>query len=185
MLSLLTGGAAFVGTLLGGPLADRLSRRDMRLMLRVPAAAYLIAAPALAIAYASSDLVILIGLITVGQIAATVYLGPTFGALHNMVQPRMRATAVAAVFMVVSLVGLGLGPVLIGALSDYAAQALDSGGPASCQVGAGDPCPDIGFAGLRMAMIVASVFYLLPAYFYYRAGSTLPESLLSNRRASS
>jgi predicted MFS family arabinose efflux permease len=182
ILAMFTGSAAFVGTLIGGPLADWLSRRDYRLMLGVPAIAYLITAPVLALAYASSNLAVLISLVTVGQIAATVYLGPTFGALHNMVEPRMRATAVASVFMVVSLLGLGLGPVLIGAISDYAARITPVPG---CDAASTDVCADATFAGLRIAMIAASFFYLLPAIYYYRAALTLKEGLIQSNPAAS
>lgn len=177
----LVGGASLLGTLLGGPLADRLSRRDTKLTLWLPAMAYLVAAPALALAYASGDLAVLIGLSFVGQMAATVYLGPTFGALHNMVEPRMRATAVAIMFMVVSLVGIGLGPVLVGAISDQAARILQARDIIRCGAGA-EACPAASFAGLRIAMIATATLYLWPAFHFFRAGSALSEGLLEPRR---
>jgi MFS family permease len=176
--ALLVGCGTFVGTLVGGPLADRLSRLDERSMLRVPAIAYLITAPVLALAYASNTLVLFIGLSLVGQLTAAIYLGPTFGALHNMVEPRMRATAVAIVFMVVALVGIGFGPVLVGAISDYAAHAIYGVDPAHC-VGLSAPmCSAATFAGLRAAMIMTALLYLWPAFHYVRAASRLSESLL-------
>lgn len=171
--------AGFVGTLMGGTLADKLSKRDIRLMLRVPAFAYLLIAPTLAVAYSSDKLAVMIGLSLLGALGATVYLGPTFGALHNMVEPRMRATAVAITFLVVSLVGLGIGPVLVGAISDFAAATFyDS--PVLCKISS-EACGQAGFFGLRVAMVIASLLYLLPAFLYYRASLTLKDSTLSSR----
>ena len=171
------GVAGFIGTLLGGMLADKLSKRDTRLLLQVPAIAYLAIAPILAFAYSSDTLAILIGLSLLGAVGMTVYLGPTFGALHNMVEPRMRATAVALVFMIVSLVGLGIGPVLVGAISDFAASTFYNAGTLCAIESAA--CAEAGFAGLRVAMVITAVLYLIPAFFYYRASLTLKDSVLS------
>ena len=178
IMAALVGGASLFGTLIGGPWADRLSRRDKKLMLWLPAWAYLVTAPAMTLAYASNSLAVLVGLSFVGQMAATIYLGPTFGALHNMVEPRMRATAVAIMFMVVSLVGIGLGPVLVGVMSDYASHTFYGAELAKCGGTAAAACSDATFAGLRIAMIAASLLYLWPAFHYFRAGSALRESLL-------
>lgn len=177
----LVGVAALIGTLSGGPLADWLSRRDTKLMLWLPAVAYLIGAPVLALAYSSSSLAMLVGLSFIGQMAVTIYLGPTFGALHNMVEPRMRATAVAIMFMVVSLVGLGLGPVLVGAMSDYATQTLYAEEFAACG-GVVAACSKASFAGLRVAMIATALLYVWPAFHFFRAGSALHSALLGGGR---
>ncbi len=172
-----SGLAGFIGTLLGGMLSDKLAKRDTKLMLQVPAIAYVAIAPILAFAYSSNSLAVLIGLSLIGAVGMTVYLGPTFGALHNMVEPRMRATAVAVVFMVVSLVGLGIGPVLVGAISDFAASTMyDADALCSAKSAA---CAEAGFAGLRVAMVINALLYLIPAFFYYRASLTLKDNMLS------
>jgi hypothetical protein len=43
-----------------------------------------------------------------------------------MVEQRMRATASALFYLVINIIGLGLGPTIIGAISDYLAPALGS-----------------------------------------------------------
>jgi hypothetical protein len=177
VMAALGGGASFIGTLLGGPLADHLSKRNPRLTLRVPAVAYLIAAPALALAFDSDSLGRFIGLSLIGQMAATIYLGPTFGALHNMVEARMRATAVAIVFLIVSLVGLGLGPVLVGTLSDAVARTLPASLPGGCLGSPSAGCHGNTFGGLKIAMVVFAALYLWPAFHYFRAASHLGGSL--------
>ena len=46
------------------------------------------------------------------------YLGPTFGMTQSLVTPGMRAMASAILLFILNLVGLGLGPVFVGFLSD-------------------------------------------------------------------
>jgi MFS family permease len=52
---------------------------------------------------------------------------PAYTVLQNVVHPRTRATAFAIYMLVVNLVGLGLGPVLVGALSDFLARGAGIG----------------------------------------------------------
>ena len=49
---------------------------------------------------------------------ASSYLGPTFALLQGLAPMRMRATWAAITLLVINMVGLGLGPTLIGVLSD-------------------------------------------------------------------
>lgn len=180
VMAVLVGCASFLGTLSGGPLSDRLARRDTRLMLRVPSFAYFVAAPMLALAYVSNSLWLFLALSIVGQLAAMIYIGPTFGVLHNMVEPRMRATAVAIVFMLTALIGIGLGPVLIGSLSDAAAASLFAGDWSACRaVPAAAGCAKATFEGLRIAQIAGSLLYLWPGIHYFLASASLDKDLLS------
>lgn len=174
----LGGGAAFLGTLTGGPLADWLAQRDRRSLLWVPAGAFFVAAPLFGLAYSSKTLAPFLVLVCLGQLAATIYLGPTFGALHNMVGPRMRATAVAIVFVFASLGGLGLGPVLVGSISDFAATSFTSSMNAACPNPGSTGCAGSAFAGLKAAMVFTALLYVWPAFHYLRAATHLSDSLI-------
>lgn len=180
----LAGGAAFVGTLVGGPLSDRLARRSPRYSLLLPAVAFLLAAPLWTMAFLSSSLLAFLLIAACAQIAASIYVGPTFGVLHNMVEPRMRATAVAIVFVATSLVGIGAGPLIIGAISDLSAATFYKGDfSASCLVSAQlthTACRIASFDGLRIAMIVGGALHVLPALSYYFASRTLEQDLIEN-----
>ena len=46
------------------------------------------------------------------------YLGPTFAMVQSLAPPETRATAAAALLFLGNTVGLGLGPLAVGALSD-------------------------------------------------------------------
>jgi predicted MFS family arabinose efflux permease len=121
------GGA--VGAFAGGYLADLLSVRDPRWALWVPGAATLLAVPFAAAAILSRDFSTSLLLYVLPLAFGYMYLGPTLATTHALVAPRMRALASAVLFFVVNLIGLGLGPTLVGMISDaltpeYGADAL-------------------------------------------------------------
>lgn len=179
--ALLAGVAAILGTLLGGRLGDAFGRRDPRYYLAIPAASYMLAAGLQVAALLQSNLSTLVGLLALGQLCCVMYLGPTFGVLHNMVEPRMRATAVAVVFVLTSLIGLGLGPVLVGWLSDFAgARTVDAETWDGCLSGvASVACREASFQGVRFALASAALLYLWPAMHYFLASRTVGNDLRS------
>lgn len=78
-------------------------------------------------------------------VGAHLYFGPTYGVTVNSVGPRERATAIALLLAAMNAIGLGLGPLFVGAISDSAAQAC----------GAGPACSATGLAtALRVDMLV-------------------------------
>jgi MFS family permease len=179
--AVLAGVAAILGTLLGGRLGDYFGRRDARHYLGIPAVSYVLAAGFQVAAFLQSDLALLVTLLAVGQLCCVMYLGPTFGVLHNMVEPRMRATAVAIVFVLTSLIGLGLGPVLVGWLSDVAAaRVVDAETFTTCATGsAAAGCRASSFAGVKLALAAASLLYLWPATHYFAASRSVTMDLRS------
>jgi hypothetical protein len=58
------------------------------------------------------------------QILSALYLGPCIATCHNLVSPGMRAMASAILFFVLNIIGLGLGPLTVGVLSDQYATAF-------------------------------------------------------------
>jgi hypothetical protein len=47
-----------------------------------------------------------------------VYLGSTIATTHGLVGLRMRALSSAILFLILNIIGLGMGPLLVGMLSD-------------------------------------------------------------------
>jgi MFS family permease len=118
-LAFLGGGGGMVGTLLGGYLADRFGKDDKRWYLWIPAIAGAIAVP-LGFPYLLLDnLYVVLPLLFVVTIAINTYLGPSLAIVHTLVPPAMRALSSAILFLVLNLIGLGLGPLTAGVLSDY------------------------------------------------------------------
>jgi MFS family permease len=113
-----SGGAAIVGTLLGGGLADRFVKRDPRAYAIIPAigavgglpfSLAILNAPSLAIAFALS---------LVPGLMSALWLGPAYASVQGMVRPESRATATAILLFIANLIGLGMGPLAVGLASD-------------------------------------------------------------------
>lgn len=113
---LLIGGTA--GVLAGGVLVDRLGSRDRRWYAWLPAAAWLISAPAFLIGFFSPSLVIAWPFFLLANALNILWLGPITTAVQHLVDRSMRATASACFLLINNLVGLGIGPLLIGGVSE-------------------------------------------------------------------
>lgn len=121
------GGTA--GVFAGGWLADRLGQGDRRWYARLPAVAWLVTAPTFAIGLMSPDPWLAWPLLLIPNALNILWLGPVTAAVQHLVPQRMRATASASFLLINNLIGLGVGPTLIGALSDlfkarYGTEAL-------------------------------------------------------------
>lgn len=110
------GGA--VGALAGGFLCDRFGTRDPRWHLRIPALATILSLPLTVLALVwptrSGSLILLVPAIVLGAL----YLGPIFSLTQGLVKLRMRALAAAVLLFIMNIIGMGLGPLGIGATSD-------------------------------------------------------------------
>lgn len=112
----------------GGWLADRIGRRRPGAPGLVAAAGVIVAAILFQLALSQPSAWLLAATGLVPLFGAHLYFGPTYGVTANSVGPRERATAVAILLMAMNAIGLGLGPLAVGALSDhFAATGLSSG----------------------------------------------------------
>ena len=123
----LIGGTA--GVFAGGWLADRLGQRDRRWFARLPAIAWLITAPTFAIGLMTDDPWVAWPLLLIPNALNILWLGPVTTAVQHLVPQPMRSTASASFLLINNLVGLGVGPMLIGIISDtfkeqYGTEAL-------------------------------------------------------------
>jgi MFS family permease len=154
-LGLAIGIAGSIGTLvLGGLVADRLSKRDLRwgLWLLVIGELLLIPGYALVLLAPTGDLAI--SAFFLPAMLATFFMGPVLALTQALAPPDMRATAGALLMFIISLIGAGLGPVAVGLLSDL----LN---------------PSLGQDGLRAALWLAPVAAGLAAIAYAMAARTL------------
>jgi predicted MFS family arabinose efflux permease len=118
VLALLVGIGGGIGTFLGGYLSDRLGRVDVRWYLRVPGWASLLLAPVALIQYLAPDVRVSIAAGLVAAIMINVFLAPIVASAQLLVGARMRAFTSAALVLLVNVLGMGLGPLATGALSD-------------------------------------------------------------------
>lgn len=124
---LLVGGCA--GVFAGGWLADRLGARDRGWYAWLPAIAWLLSVPAWGFGLFASSLWLAWPLLLIGNAVNILWLGPVTTAIQHLVPRAMRSTASASFLLINNLIGLGVGPLLMGRLSDalkvtYGANAL-------------------------------------------------------------
>jgi len=139
---LLIGGT--IGVFAGGWLADRLGTTDRGWYAKLPAIAWLITAPTFAIGLLVSDLRLSWLFLLIPNALNILWLGPVVTAVQHLVPRRMRATASASFLLINNLIGLGVGPLLMGAISDSLKASQ-------------------GIEALRYAAVGCLAFYLLAA----------------------
>jgi MFS family permease len=115
---LINGGAAALGTLLGGFAADRFGPRDARIYGWLPAGMMLVATPCFVAGFRLDALWPATILLMIATAGIYTYIAPTFARLQSMVDARMRATAASILFLIINLIGLGVGPPLVGLIAD-------------------------------------------------------------------
>ena len=121
------GGCA--GVFAGGWLADRLGSADRGWYAKLPAIAWLITAPTFAAGLMAPNLWVAWPLLLIPNALNILWLGPVITAVQHLVPQRMRSTASASFLLINNLIGLGVGPYLIGSIStslkaSYGAEAL-------------------------------------------------------------
>ncbi len=175
------GCAAALGTLLGGLSTDAAGRGDRRWYAWIPSIGLLAAGPLYALTFLQTTWPLAALLLTCASVFQYAYLGPTYALMHNMVEPRMRATAAALMLLVVNLVGLGLGPLLAGLLSDALAdRAFGEGRALACAAAEGAlaaRCSAAAATGLGHALTLTAVVFAWAALHYARAARCLRQDL--------
>ncbi len=139
---LLLGGVA--GIWLGGAMADRYGPDKKAAYAIVPAIAFLATIPFFITGVLAPSLWIAFPAFLVLQALSLVWLGPVISAFQHLVQPNMRATASAIFLFINNLIGIGLGNLVIGAISDGLAAQF-------------------GDESLRYAILSGIFFYLIAA----------------------
>jgi predicted MFS family arabinose efflux permease len=163
ILGLISGLSGATGTFLGGYMADRLATRDMRWYLWIPILGGLSAMIPAYYTLLGEDTTFIVAAMIPSQILSALYLGPCIATCHNLVSPGMRAMASAILYFVLNLIGLGLGPLTVGILSDFYAEPF-------------------GDDNLRYAMASVLSIGFLGVYFLWMGTRSLNRDLQENRR---
>lgn len=172
------GAGGLLGTIVAGIAADRLGARNRAWYGWISGIAMVIAFPALTLGLLADDIVIVTALLTIGMALMFIYIPPTFAMIHGMVTARMRATATSVFYLIINLIGLGIGPPLVGWLSDRLAHHTMGGDFARCSSVAADTalaaeCGDALAFGIRYALLAINVILVWSAFHYWRAGLIL------------
>ena len=165
LIGLIVGIGGTIGTFAGGFLADRVGKRDVRWRLWIICIAASIAAPMAAGAFLAQNPWLTLALLSVPASVAIFHAGPSFALVQELVPLRLRALAAAFLLFSLNVIGGGLGPFLVGALSD----AFE---------------PSMGHESLRYAMLALTVPIVLSVVFYFLAATRLKRDLADAHAAS-
>jgi predicted MFS family arabinose efflux permease len=160
-LGVATGVLGIASTYLGGFLADRLGRHDPRRRLWVVVAALSVVTPVVLISYLVPGPVAF-PLYLSHILAINIWLGPGISAIQNLSRPAMRATVAAIMYTINGVVGFGLGPWIVGLLSDLLKH-------------------EIGEGSLRVALILVTAVGFWAALHFHLATRTLDADLARAR----
>lgn len=117
-LALIYGLGGVLGTYVGGELASRYAAHNERLQLR--AIALVLASFGLLsfFIYLKPSYPVALGLLAFVGMSGYVTNGPMFATIQTLVPEHMRAMSIALIYFSANLIGMGLGPLAAGALSD-------------------------------------------------------------------
>ncbi len=167
-LGIVLGVAGMLGTWLGGQIADRAAKKDTRAYFSVPAIALIVGAPFFVWAFMAEDPMMSLVLLAIPTLLNSLWFGPVYATVQSVVPASLRATAVAIMFFIINMVGLGLGPTALGMLSDFFGQGQGMGAA----------------EGLRWAIISSGAVGLAAVVLFWIARDTIREDLERARNAS-
>jgi predicted MFS family arabinose efflux permease len=160
-LGLIFGCTGALGTFAGGSLADYFGKSDKRIYLKIPAYAILISIPFGIGSVFAPDTFFSLTCLGVCSFLYSTYLGPAIAVTHLLVPASLRALSSAVFFLVINLLGLGLGPLVVGMISDLLA-------------------PTLGTESLRWAMSCLSVVSAISVVLFFGAARKIKLDLNNN-----
>ena len=165
----------------GGFLGDWAGRRGAHWYALIPALGATLAAPLYIAAFRANTVDIATMFLALSALGAYAYIPATAAIVQNMMEPRMRASAVAITGLLYTLVGQGLGPLLVGALSDHFTRASFAGDfNYICHADAGVvavACGQAAATGLQSALVLWALLYLWSGAHLAWGGRTLGRDL--------
>ena len=152
--AIIWGAVGSFGTYWGGELASRYASNNERLQLRVIAGAVTTFGFIIPFIFLTHNHYLAFAIMGFAAVMFRAIDGPLFATLQTLVPPHMRATAIALVFLFANLIGMGIGPLMTGMLSD----ALR---------------PWAGNESLRYALMAMFPGYLWGGWHLWRASQTV------------
>ena len=150
-LGLLGGTGGALGAIAGGHFGNRLGKVDARWLVFIPAAGSAFCAAGYFAMFSIPDVRASLCIFFIAGFFSMMWSGPGTLIMQRLAEPPARATALAVNLFVNSAVGLGLGPLVVGALSDHFSATLGEA------------------EGLQRALLLAPLAGLLSAACYFAA----------------
>ena len=197
LLGMLVVVAMSSGFIIGGFGIDWAIKRDRRWYVWGPGISLLVAMPLFEIGLLQPTVTRAMAVLLPAHVALFIFYTPTLAIAQNMVDASMRASSAFAVAIVFGLVGTGLGPIVVGMISDFVAgHSFEGGGFAGgfarqCPGGVirpgapaalADACTTASAHGIRFAMVAVVVLLLWGSLHYFLAARTLRADLDAHYR---
>lgn len=162
---IIVGVTGLFGLTLGGLLADKIHQRWPRGRLLFAALSMLIAAlcTGLALLAERIEIAAFVALFSLGWLFSYNFYTCVYTAIQDVIEPRLRATAMALFFAGLYLLGGGLGPVVVGSLSDHFAHS------AMLAAGASEMSEVFKAVGLHDALYLVPVAFVLALLALWQA----------------
>ncbi|HPF21878.1 MAG: MFS transporter [Hyphomonas sp.] len=189
IFSLVIGLMAAIGVFLSGFLADKLSVRHPKALSWMPALGMGLSVPLYWLGYLAPTVPLMLPPLMAAATLHYFYLGPMYAVSTGVADARTRATAVALTLFAVNLIGIGLGPTLIGFLSTFLKTVLLGGydlgltlkmckDVAVLEAEAAAACTSANARGLQWSIILFATLYGWAALHYLWAGKTLLRDMI-------
>ena len=185
--------AATAGTFLAGYLTEKISTKYPTSVAWIPAVMLISAVPFYWIGFSADSIGMATVFVLLGSFLHYGYLGAQYTICQSVVDARSRATAIAIMLFIVNFIGYGLGPLVVGYLSDVFASGMLADAKlslAACKgtdadllntIGAAslETCRVAGGEGLRQSLRLATTLYALAGLFYWWTSRTLNKDILA------
>jgi MFS family permease len=147
-----------VGTLLGGYVSSRWYGGNERGQMRLSAASIACLVPFYMLFLLAPQRWVALAALVPIIIASNFFIGPTFALLQRLVPNDMRATSLSIVMLLGNLIGLGVGPQVVGLGSDLLS-------------------PHVGSDSLRYALLAMSFVAFATGYYFWKVGASVAADL--------
>lgn len=162
-LGLMGGAAGVISSWLGGFIADQAAKRDLRAYMSVPAIASLLSPCAFVFAMLVDSAVAALFILLIPGLLGSLWYGPVYATAQGLVPIQMRATTASIMLFIINMVGLGLGPLAVGVLSDILAGPMGMGSA----------------EGVRWALIISAMLGVGAFGLFWMARRTIREEMVS------
>ena len=160
-LSWITALGGLIGAFAGGWIADRWARKNPRARPYMGLIGALASIVPLFITLLVTDTQLALLFLLPYNILTTLWLGPTVAIIQELVPPAMRSMASAVFLFIVTIIGLGAGPQVVGILNDL--------------IGTRD--------AIRYSLLsIAVIMNIVSAWYFWRTAQTLAQDMEAKKK---
>jgi MFS family permease len=161
-MGLAAGIGGLLGTLPGGFLSDKLAKTDLRWYTWLSSLGMFTGTAAIAYVYMAGEPRIAFISFGVACGLLNVCLGPMFAVTQGIAPVHMRASATALLYFVINIIGMGLGTVTVGAISDLLNATYGEA------------------EGLRMALIFVCISPVISGFLFWKAAGSIDKDFATD-----